>query len=340
MKIGIIHDYLVSCGGAEKVFKALSDIFDADLFTLFYRRGVKNRLFGNREINTSFLQKFPFKKRYRWFLGFLTFAAESFDFRDYDLIISSSHSFAKGVITRVDTRHVCYCYSPTRYLWDSSLSNPVLNYFRIWDRQASERVDQFISCSRVVQDRIRKYYRRDSSVIYPPVDISSSPSSVDRGFYLIVSQLRRYKRVDIAVDAFNRSGLDLVIIGDGPERSRLERKSRKNIKFLGWQPDDVVRKYYSSCSGLLFPGEDDFGIAPVEAMGHGKPVLAFRKGGALETVVEGVTGEFFDIQHPAVLSDGIRRMREREYNPSVIWKHANKFGRDRFEREIKDFIGN
>jgi len=335
MKIAIIHDYLASYGGAEKTFKTLLEVFpQAEAYTLFYIPQILDRL-GIEKINTSFLQKFPFKKKYQWFLPFLPIAAESFDFRDFDVVISSSHSFAKGIVTRPKTKHICYCYSPTRYLWDKPKSS-LLHFTRIWDRQASERVDEFIAISKTVEKRIKKYYRRDSKVIYPPVEVISSDEKIKKEFYLIVSQLRKYKRIDLAVDAFNKLGLELVIIGDGPEKRELQRIAKKNIKFLGWQKDTA--KYFKNCSGFIFPSEDDFGIAPVEAMMYGKPVLAFRKGGATESIIEGKTGEFFDYQHSAVLADGVRRLRLKKYDPVFIKKHAKKFDRKRFEREIKNMV--
>ncbi len=349
MKIALIHDYLVSYGGAEKTFRVLTKIFpQAEIYTLFYNPSILNKfkLRAGQKIKTSFLQKFPkfFRKHYQLLLPFLPIAAETINFRDFDLVISSSHSFVKGIITRPKTTHICYCYSPTRYLWDKSQSKFLLHYFRLWDRQAAERVDYFIAISKTVQNRIKKYYRRDSVVIYPPVQIptfaKASAGKQNSEFYLIVSQLRKYKRIDLAIEAFNKLGLKLVIIGEGPERKNLQRKARKNIKFLGWQPDDVVNKYYKNCTAFIFPGEDDFGIAPVEAMGYGKPVLAYRKGGAIETIIEGKTGEFFDFQHPAILVDGVRRLRLNmlKYNPKTIRKHAEKFSRERFKKEILEFI--
>ena len=350
MKIALIHDYITVFGGAEKTFKVLTEIFpQAEVYTLFYDPKIKNRFFPNIKIRTSFLQKFPtaLKKKYQLLLPFLPVAAETLDFREFDLVISSSFSFTKGIITRPQTKHICYCYSPTRYLWDRARSCFFLHYFRIWDRQASERVDYFIAISKSVQQRIKKYYKKDSVVIYPPVKIEKTPRvplgpyRVPEGeFYLIVSQLRKYKRIDLAVEAFNKLGLLLIIIGEGPEKKKLKKLAKKNIKFLGWQSDRIVNKYYKNCTAFIFPGEDDFGIAPVEAMARAKPVLAYRKGGTTETVIEGKTGEFFDWQHPAVLADGIRRLRGNleKYNPKLIRKQAEKFSRERFEKKLLKFI--
>jgi len=347
MKIAIIHDYLVSYGGAEKVFKALADIFpEAEIYTLFFDPKIKKQFFPERIVHTSFLQKFPLflRKNYRLLLPFLPIAAETLDFREFDVVISATHSWVKGIITRPKTLHICYCFSPTRYLWDKARKSFLLHYFRVWDRQASERVDEFIAISKTVQQRIKKYYKRDSIVVYPPVQIFQPTADHPQGgkteFYLIVSQLRKYKRIDLAVEAFNKLGLELVIIGTGPERKNLELKAKKNIKFLGWKSDEVLAEFYKDCTAFIFPSEDDFGIAPVEAMSFGKPVLAFRKGGAIETVIEGKTGEFFDYQNAAVLADGMRRLRGnlKNYDPKFIQNHAQKFSKERFEKEFKNTI--
>ncbi len=353
MKIALIHDYIVSYGGAEKTFKVLSEIFpDAELYTLFYDPSILKKLKlgpdsnGGREVHTSFLQKFPLflRKNYQLLLPIMPIAIETLDFRDFDIVISSSFSFAKGIITRPKAIHICYCHTPTRYLWDAPRKNIFLQYFRIWDRQASERVDEFIASSKTVQIRIKKYYRRESTVIYPPVEIKNfkiENQNDNQESYLIVSQLRKYKRIDLAVDAFNKLGLELIIIGSGPEMKRLKRMAKKNVKILGWQTEEITAQYYKSCTAFIFPGEDDFGIALVEAMSYGKPVLAYRKGGAMETVIEGKTGEFFDYQHPAVLADCVRRFRLKTpkfYNPEFIANHAKQFSKQRFKSEILNFI--
>lgn len=377
MRIALVHDYLIRFGGAERVLKVLYEMFpEAPIYTLLYDKERMKKFFpkahsirsprlrsgqaGQAGIKTSFLQKFPkfLRKRYRWLLPLFPVAAEGFDFRDFDLVISSSSAFAKGIVTRPQTIHICYCHSPTRFVWDWTheyfkpaesgfkkwLGKIILHYIRIWDRHASNRVDYFIANSKTTQGRIRKYYRRDSTVIYPPVETkhhsaTDYPNS-EKDYFLIVSQLRAYKRIDLAVEAFNKLGLPLIIIGEGPEEKILKKMAKENIKFLGWQSDKMVRNYYNNCQAFIFPGEEDFGITAVEAMSKGKPVLAFRKGGVSESVIEGMTGEFFDYPTPEVLADGVRRLREnfKNYSSLVIKKHAEKFSRGRFEREIKDFI--
>jgi len=354
MRIAIIHDYIISFGGAEKTFKTLLNIFpEAEAYSLFYNQKTKDEFFPDIDIKTSFLQKTPFKKKYQLLLPLMPVAAESIDFRKFDLVISSSFSFSKGIITRPQTKHICYCYSPNRYLWmkdnpqrwlwKNTISKMLLHYMRIWDRQASERVDEFIAISKTVQNRIQKYYKRESELIYPPVKIPKNlnkQKKTKKEMYLIVSQLRKYKGIDLAVEAFNKLGLELVIIGQGPEKKELQKKAKRNIKFLDWQPDKIVNEYYKKCTGFIFPGEDDFGIAPVEAMGHGKPVLAYRSGGAEETIIEGKTGEFFNHQHPAVLADGVRRLRNNlsGYDPGFIFSHAKNFSQQRFEKKFKNLI--
>ncbi len=396
MKVALIHDFLIRFGGAERVLQALSEIFpEAPIYTLLYDEKKMGRFFPKEKIRTSFLQKFPkfLRNRYRYLLPFLPLAPETFDLRDFDLIISSSSSFAKGIVPRVNSLHICYCHNPMRFVWDyshlylkeqkKSLFNPfmktVLHFLRIWDRNAAQRVDYFIANSKATQKRIQKYYRRESTVIYPPVEGGSGSGFFDtlagssgqlaqssknypkgnqanfsadglkshlpsperkKDYFLIVSQLTPYKKIDVAIMAFNKLKLPLVIIGEGPERKKLEKMAKENIKFLGWQADETLWQYYQNCTAFVFPGEDDFGISPVEAMGFGKPVLALSRGGALETVVEGVTGEFFEDPDPAVLADGVRRLRENlpNYNPEEIKKQAQKFNKERFIKEINNFV--
>jgi glycosyltransferase involved in cell wall biosynthesis len=366
MKVALVHDYLIRLGGAERVFFSLRKIFPkADVFTLLYDKKKLGDYLSDTMIHTSFLQKIPkiLRRNHKYFLPLLPMAAETFDFRDYDLVISSSSSFGKGVITRPQAIHVCYCHSPMRFSWDtypsyirhqrrSKITNAciriIMHYIRIWDRSASKRVDYFLANSQATAKRIKKYYKREVKVVYPPVvlpeidanDKNWQKSAKKGSYYLIVSQLTPYKRIDLAIEAFNKMNLPLVIIGDGPEKKRLRKTSNPNIRFLGWQKDEVINNYYQNCIAFLFPGEDDFGIAPVEAMGHGKPVLAYRKGGATETVVEGKTGEFFDDAAPEALADGVRRLRLNydHYHPLIIRQQAEKFSPGNFEREIKKFV--
>lgn len=362
-KIALVHDYLLCFGGAERVLKALSEMFpEAPIYVISYDKKITEKYFPNAKIHASFIQKAPyFWKKPKYLLPLLPIAAESFDLSQYDLVVSSSSAFAKGVITKPKTIHICYCHSPMRFAWDyaheynnklrgvfGAMAKIFLHYIRIWDRHCETRVDYFIANSEHTRERIKKFYQRDAIVIYPPIQLiggldssreKTGPSSAPPSF-LIVSQLRHYKRIDVAIEAFNKLELPLLIIGEGPERGKLETAAKSNIQFLGWQDDKVLARYYSQCKAFIFPGEEDFGITAVEAMSFGKPVLAYRKGGVAETVIEGVTGEFFDDLDPAVLADGVRRILENypSYNPEVIKNRAAEFGEERFKTKIKEFL--
>lgn len=360
MKIALLHDYLIRFGGAERVFLCLRKIFPkAEIYTLLYDEEKMGKYFPGKKIRTSFLQKFPkfWRRRQKYLLPFIPTAAETIDLRDFDLVISSSSSFIKGVITRPKTVHICYCHSPMSFSWDrycryikeqkkgfftNAAIKIVMHYIRMWDRAASNRVDYFIANSKTTAERIKKYYGREAKVIYPPAFLTGADwqSARDDGFFLIISQLTPYKRIDLAIDAFNKLELPLVIIGEGPDSKRLKKMAHSNVRFLGWQSDETARECLKNCRAFIFPGEDDFGIAPVEAMSFGKPVLAYRKGGAVETVIEGITGEFFDEPVTEVLADGVRRLLINfdAYSPAVIRKRAEKFSEERFEIGIKEFI--
>lgn len=280
-------------------------------------------------------------------------AIESFDLSNFDVVISSSVMFSKGLVLKPKTRHICYCYSPTRFIWDrhseyehrSWLAGLSRHLLRIWDRQAADRVGEFVAISKHVQNRIQKYYRRGAKIIYPPTLLTSfddvRAKTVDNlGYYLIVSRLFPHKNINIAIDAFNKLGYELVIVGDGPAKRELKRIAGKNTKLVGFKTDEEIWDYYRNCKAFIMPQEEDFGLTPLEAMSFGKPVLALRKGGALETIIEGMTGEFFDDPIPEALADGIRRLNENYYNysPLVIQKWAEKFSRDRFQEEMLKLI--
>lgn len=365
MKIAIVHDFLTYWGGAEQVLMSFHRMWpDAPIYTLLYDKTFVKEYFPNAKIRGSFLQKFPsfLRSRKKYLLPFMPTAPETLDLRDFDLVISSSNSFAKGIITRSQTRHICYCHSPARFVWDWRYNYlneqkigllkkifvvPLLHYIRMWDAQSSSRVDHFIANSKTTASRIKKFYGREAEVIYPPVDLvakkgakSKEAISGSKDYYLIVSRLSPYKRVDLAVEAFNKLELPLIIIGEGEQKRHLERIARPNIKFLGFVPKDELCNYYRNARAFIFCGEEDFGIAPIEAMSAGVPVLAYRKGGLAETNIEGVTGEFFDDPYPEILAEGVRRLEanEKKYQKEKIIEHAKKFSRDRFEREIKAFL--
>ena len=359
MRLALVHDWFNNLGGAERVLIELHKIFpEAPIYALFAKKKFIQDFLSKADIRTSSLQKFPFiSKLYKYLFFAMPSAIESFDLSDFDVIISSSVIFSKGLVLKPKTRHICYCYSPTRFLWDrhAEYENQGLlgglsrHLLRIWDRQASDRVDEFVAISEYVRDRIRKYYRRDSKIIYPPTTITTSNVVMTNSdlrsrnyhpYYLIVSRLFPHKNIDVAIDAFNKLGYELVIIGDGPARKDLEKMARKNIRILGFKNDVAIKDAYQNCKAFIMPQEEDFGLTPIEAMSFGKPVLALRKGGALETVVEGVTGEFFDDPIPEALADGIRRLNDnyQNYDPSVIHKQAEKFSRERFKKEILSLI--
>lgn len=373
MKIALVHDWLVNLSGAERTLFELHNIFpDAPVYTLFYGKKFVSKYLPKAEIRPSFLQKiFGITNSYKYFFFMMPTAIESFDLSDFDLVISSSAIFSKGLVLKPKTKHICYCYSPTRQIWDLHLTNDqqltTYNFFvkiaqhllRIWDRQASDRVDQFVAISRHVADRIKKYYRRDAKVIYPPV--SNFQSNLDKsifknyevktfnensklkvknlnGYYLIVSRLYKHKNIDVAIETFAKLNLPLVIIGDGPEFKKLKAKSYKlkAVHLLGFVPDEELPYYYQNCRAFIMPQEEDFGITPIEAMLLGKPILALRKGGACETIIEGKTGEFFDDPIPEALADGIRRLNQNypNYDFQEIKNQAQKFSAVRFREEI------
>ena len=294
MRVALIHDHLAQDGGAEKVLKVLADMFpEAVIYTLLYEKKQVNKYFRNRRIETSIIQKLPGGvSHYQWYMPFMPMAVEFFDLRSYDLVISDASAFAKGVITPPDTLHICYCHTPTRYVWSDTheyinelkynkyfkkIISLVLNYVRLWDRAAADRVDSFIANSKAVQKRISKYYRRESRVIYPPVETERFSIADNIGdYFLIGGRLARYKRVDLAIEACLKAGKKLVIYGDGVDRERLGRIAAGSnlIEFKGRVTDEEKAWLYGRCLAFLNPQEEDFGITVVEAMASGRPVIA------------------------------------------------------------------
>lgn len=353
MKTAIVHYWLVNMRGGEKVLEVLCDIFPkADIYTLVYDPSSISDKIKSHNIKSSFIQKLPFGvKKYQNYLPLHPFAIEQFDLSGYDLVISSESGTAKGVILSPETCHICYCHSPMRYLWNmyhdyrQNLSRwkkclwaLVSNYMRLWDYVNSQRVNYYISNSKNVQLRIKKYYDREAEVIYPPVDFSRFSCEKSDDFYLSVGQLIPYKKIDLAIKAFNGSGKKLLIIGDGPQRKNLEKIAGGNVSLLGKQSDEVLAEYYSRCKGFIFPGEEDFGITPLEAMASGKPVIAYGKGGSLETVREGKTGVFFYEQNEASLIDAVERSDNIEWDTDVIRDHAKQFDVAITKERLQDYI--
>ncbi|MDX9701549.1 MAG: glycosyltransferase [Candidatus Auribacterota bacterium] len=358
-KVAIIHDWLTGMRGGEKCLELFCNIFpQADIFTLLHIKGSVSPAIESHPIFVSFIQNMPFvKKKYRHYLPLFPSAIENFDLTDYDLVLSSSHCVAKGVIPGVMARHVCYCYTPMRYAWDMRhhyfplkempllkrrMIPMILNHLRMWDITSNSRVDEFIAISGYVARRIERNYGRQASVIYPPVDTEFyTLSEQSEDFYLIVSALAPYKRVDLAIATFNELGFPLVIIGTGQDEKRLRKMAGSNIRFMGWMSDDDVRSYYQHCRAFIFPGEEDFGITPLEAMACGKPVVAYRRGGATETVAGYVpgrkdyTGVFFNEQTVDSLKEAVLLARKLEFFPVKIREHAEKFAKNVFVEQIK-----
>lgn len=356
MKIAIVHDYLNQYGGAERVLECFLDLFpDAPVFTMLTDLSKMPKRFEKVDIRNSFIHSLPFaKKHYKKMLSLFPVAVEQFDLREFDVVLSSSSAFAKGVITNPNQVHICYCYTPMRYVWDlyhqyikEDVSNPlfrmalpfVLHKIRLWDQMTAQRVDHFIADSKSISNRIHKYYGRDSDVIYPPVSFDKFKQSEQiEDFFLIVSRMIPYKRIDLAIEAFNRLKKPLVIIGDGYDRNRLQSMAGPTITFLGRQPDEVIVDYYSRCKGFILAGEEDFGITPLEAQASGRPVIAYGKGGALETVVAGVTGVFFNEPTVESLLQAVQQFDSITFDSEKIREHAKSFDEQRFKQEILDFI--
>lgn len=359
MKVALVHDFLLKLGGAERVLKVFSEMFpDAPIFTLLYDENNVGKVFPKEKIICSNLQNYPsfLRKRHRLFTSRMPNEIENFDFSGFDLVLSSSSAFAHGIVVPTGIKHVCYCHSPMRYAWDHSSEyieennisglkkiaySLLIKRLREWDFLAAKRPDLYIANSKNVSSRIKKYYKLDSKVVYPPVDVQKfKQTSEHKDYFLIVSTLTPYKKIDLAVSLFNKIGKKLLIIGDGPHKKYLESVSADNIEFLGFCSDSDVSSYMEGCRALIFPGEEDFGIVPLEAMACGKPVLAYGKGGALETIIPGETGELFYESNIQSMEGALAKLlnNEKKYKSSFLRKHAESFGRDAFEKNIKKEI--
>lgn len=365
MKVALIHDHLAQDGGAEKVLQVIAEMFpDAPIYTLLYEKNNVNKYFKDRHIEASIIQKLPGGiKHYQWYLYFMPIAVEFFDLRGYDLVISDTSSFAKGVITTPDCLHICYCHTPTRYLWSDThqyinelkynkwfkkIISLVLNRIRLWDRAAADRVDLFIANSRTVERRITKYYRRDSTVIYPPVETHKffisdlKDQTVNNRYFLAGCRLAPYKRIDLVINAFKQLGVNykLKIFGDGVDLARLREIAgdASNIEFLGRVSEDIKAQLFSGAQAFINPQEEDFGITVIESMASGRPVIAYRRGGATETVIAGKTGLFFEEATAESLANVIRAFRSEAFNPEEIRRYAANFSVDNFKTHLMDFI--
>jgi glycosyltransferase involved in cell wall biosynthesis len=357
MRVALVHDWLTGMRGGERALEVVCELFpSADLYTLIHVPGSVSPTIERHAPRTSFLQRLPGASRlYRYYLPLFPRAIERFDFAGYDLVISTSHCVAKSAVTRGATRHLCYCFTPMRYAWDqfeqyfgparlgtvrSRAARRVLARLSRWDAETAARADRYVAISHYVASRIRRYYNREAVVVYPPVDTAffhPDGRPPDRRF-LIVSALVPYKRIDVAIQAARQAGVGLTIAGDGPERARLEALAGPDVTFLGRRPDAEIRELYRSSLELVLPGEEDFGIAPLEAQACGRPVLALGRGGALETVVPGSTGVLVGEDSPEALAGGMRQVMEADFDPAFIRAHAERFGRARFAGEIRTLV--
>lgn len=363
-KVAIVYDRVNKWGGAERVLLALHEIFpEAPLYTSVYDK--KKASWANvfPEIKTSFLQKIPFAKDNHEFLAaFMPLAFESFDFSGYDMVISVTSESAKGIKTGTSTLHICYLLTPTRYLWTGYdeyfknpllrlISKPVVGYLKRWDRHASARPDAIIAISTEVKKRAKKFYKRDAEVVFPPVNKFQTPNSKFKinyklqsrnpKYYLLVSRLDfGYKKVDLAIDAFNKSGKKLVVVGDGRIRNRLEKRAGKNVVFAGQVSEKDLLKYYRGAKALIMPQIEDFGIVAVEAQALGVPVIAYGKGGSLDTVIPGKTGIFFEEQSPESLADAVKRFEKMKLEAKDMLINAKSFSKERFKKELLRIIKN
>lgn len=355
MRVAIAHDWLNQTGGAERVLEVLKESYpSAPVYTSIYWSTVMPAHYKEWDIRTSWLDRLPLiKQHHQPFLPLYPLAFEGFDLRGYDVVISNKSAFCHGVITPPETVHICYCLTPTRFLWDYhnyvtheainpvavKLLSPVVHLLRLWDRLAADRVEHFIAISETVRRRIQKFYRREAVVIHPPLEVDRFEVRDGRGdYFLTVSRLIPYKRIDLAVEAFNTLGLPLKIIGDGRDRRRLEGMAEPNVEFLGTLADRELRQYLSRCKAFIFPGEEDFGIAPLEAQASGRAVIAYAAGGALETVVEGVTGLFFHEHTAESLAEAVSSFDERDFDATAIRHHAESFDREIFKSKFRSFV--
>jgi glycosyltransferase involved in cell wall biosynthesis len=356
MKIALVHDYLVQYGGAERVLECFTELFPyASIYTLIYDKEAMHGVFRDKRIYTSYLQKFPLARKFHRLLPpFMPSAIEQFDFSKYDVVLSDSSSFAKGIITNPETLHISYIHTPMRYAWDDcqkyteEFGFPKLvkrfipffmNYIRLWDKISAARVDHFIANSNFVAQRIKKYYRKEATVINPPVSVNQfylEPKT--KSYFLIVGRLIAYKRHDIAIQAFNQLGLPLKIIGRGPEMRRLKKMAKSNVEFLGRVSEEDLPKYYAECRAFIFPQEEDFGIVAIEALASGKPLIAFRGGDIPEHLEEGKAGIFFEKQKAEDIVEAVRRFEKMVFDPGYIRSTSLKFDREIFKHKIKEYI--
>jgi glycosyltransferase involved in cell wall biosynthesis len=356
MKIALVHDYLVQYGGAERVLECFAEIWPyAPIYTLIYDEEKTHGIFKNKRIYTSFLQNFPYsRKNHRIFPPLMPPAIEQFDLSQYDLVLSDSSSYAKGIITPPETLHICYCHTPMRYAWDDcqkyidEFGFPkfvkkfipfLMNYIRVWDRISADRVDEYIANSKFVSGRIKKYYKKDSLIINPPVDINRFQIDEKGGdYFLMVGRLMTYKRFDIVIEAFNQLKWPLKIIGRGPDEKRLRALAKPSIEFSGRLSDKELARTYARAKAFIFPQEEDFGIVAIEALASGVPIIAFRGGDIVEHVQEEREGIFFDEQKPEALIEALEKFKSLTFDQKAIRSKALPFDRELFKHKIRDYV--
>lgn len=355
LKVAIVADWLTNIGGAEKVIYEIHKLFpQAPIFTSIYN-AEKASLFAGLDIRTSFVQKLPgAKNHHQWYLPLYPYAFEQFDLSAYDIVISSSHSCAKGIITKPTTLHICYCHSPMRYAWDNfhsyldeytknklkyKLASTLIHKIRMWDKISADRVDAYIANSKHVQKRIKKYYRKDSKVVYPMIDTEAFQATAKKkDFFVAIGRLIPYKKFDLIVEAFNDLNLPLVIIGTGVAEKELRKKANSNITFTGHIPDFELKKYLREARALIFPQVEDFGIVPLEAMASGTPVIALNEGGAKETIINKETGILFDEQNVYSLKAAVHQFEKTNWDTKKIVAQAKKFDTQVFQQNFLHFV--
>lgn len=358
LKIAIVVEELTQLGGAERILDAMLELFPkAPIFTLVWDKEKTHHRYDKFDIRTSFIEKMPFGvKNYKWYLILMPKAIESFNLKEYDVIISITSALVKGIKTSANQLHICYCNTPTRYLWTDSeeyvknapipffvrpLMPTIIKRLRQWDLKAAKRADFFIANSKNVQQRIEKYYQRESEIIYPYVDFKTFDiTRAKDDYFLLVSRLEPYKRVDMVIEAFKNLKENLVIVGSGTKAMQMKAQAPKNVKFLGRVQDEKLANIYAHAKALIFPQEEDFGITPIEAMAAGTPVIAYKKGGALETVVAGKTGEYFYPQSAKALEKIIKNFQVKKYRQENLKAQAKKFDKAIFKEQILEYIIN
>ena len=357
-KLAIVSDQLANgIGGAESILFSLYDLFpDISTYITVFNPSIIPSKYKDKKINTTLIQNLPFSKKiYKAYFPLMPFAIEHLNLQEYDVILSSHHCVAKGIIPNPEAVHICYCHSPARYMWDlywtysdlnkfgtlkSLLISAILNYIRMWDVTSSNRVDHFLANSKYTALRIKKFYNKDSEILYPPVDTNKFSYESTDDYYLMVGRLVAYKGFELAIDAFNESGKKLVIVGEGAEFNKLKVKAGKNITMTGRVSDQELIKYMNNCKGFIFPGKEDFGIVMAEAQSAGKPVIAFNAGGARDIVIDNETGVLFDEQTFTSLNQAIIKSECINWEPNYITEHAKKFDQQGFKHRLKYIIEN